>query len=67
MNKWISTKDKMPKPYETVLVYVKERKYKGVDIGEYDKEFGEWNLNTNYSCKYKVTHWAPLPDVPKED
>ena len=56
--KWISVKDRLPKPNENVLVYCKEYGIY-VDIHMSGGIFG-------YSMD-SVTHWMPLPEPPKED
>lgn len=60
---WIKAADKLPEPYEDVLVY-----------GQINKT----NNLTRYKVDYtddrdvfvrstKVTHWMPLPEPPKEN
>lgn len=65
---WISVKDKGRKPEtgERYLVvrydYVTKTPFK--DILWYDK--GTW-WNRQHGGDYAVTHWMPLPELPKEE
>lgn len=56
---WISVKERLPDTYTAVITY---DKYSGV------KE--NWLLKSNpcvsWSQGFHVTHWAPLPEAPKE-
>jgi len=60
---WISVEDRLPTPYENVLVYAKNGVYGGNPI---DIEFifpeGNWN-DQGIFCT--ITHWMPLPKPPE--
>lgn len=78
---WINVKEKLPEPYQFVLVYAK---MSGIDepcpmsMGRQYK--GEWEVlaedaqNNACACgdlfwgigSDEVTHWMPLPPYPKE-
>lgn len=65
MSEWISTKDRLPKPYERVIV---ARVYDvngplRVEAGMLT-EGGWWKVfGTNVK---KIAYWMPLPEPPKE-
>ena len=55
---WVSVKDRLPPVDEDVLTYDVTYPDDGFDIERRLSE-REW------SVKYSVTHWMPLPDAPK--
>ena len=57
-NGWISVKDKLPEPYENVLVF---GNFNGIATYRVDylDDYGRW-FRTFY-----VTHWRTLPEPPK--
>lgn len=71
---WISVKDRLPRQYETVLIYRKDynnifiakaynSKYKGkIDHWSYCEVDG--TNRVEFSEKV-VTHWQPLPSPPR--
>lgn len=67
MSEWISVKDRLPEQGKRYLV----NRYDGVtktyftDILWHDAHDLWWNRL--YSGDYKVTHWMPLPEPPKEE
>ena len=56
---WISVKDRLPNENTRVLVYAKQGCYMNLRI-DYICNGGMWF----YSMM--VTHWMPLPELPKE-
>ena len=59
--RWIPVEERLPMPYENpVLVYDKS----GVGMAWYSSTMG-WMYRTGLGC-VDVTHWMPLPAVPKE-
>ena len=67
VDRWISTKDRMPDVGQPVLIYYPY--WDGTEVQaarlEYDKLFFEICGEFNVSVK-KVTHWQPLPVPPKD-
>jgi hypothetical protein len=68
---WISIEERLPEDGQRVLTYCRACFCK-VEIHTYYKNFhqdlGQWWIGFQ-SCEVaagKVTHWAYLPDVPKE-
>lgn len=66
-SKWISTKDRLPKIGQNVLIYYPKwdgdeiQVAKICDDGMMFDICGEFNIGTGV-----VTHWMPLPGSPKE-
>ena len=62
---WISVKDRNPETGSRCLVvrYDQVTKTYFEDILWFDN--GNW-WNRHYDGDYAVTHWMPLPDLPKE-
>lgn len=55
--KWISVEERLPEKEERVLFFAKEPRV------TMDTAFGWWVNTTN---RYKITHWMPLLEPPKE-
>lgn len=70
---WISVNDKLPEPWETVMVYVKlighKKTYYELSYysgTKFDIEYHLYWPNGAWKGKRcKVTHWMPLPDPPE--
>lgn len=78
-NGWISVKERLPEEYEEETGLMSFRHYKTSDlvivavVNSDGERFvsddirinGEWN---NYKFPmFDVTHWMPLPELPKEE
>lgn len=68
---WISVKDRLPEPFESVLILVSivdAPTY--VTIGGYDRQEKIWQSFTSADTQLCdgefVTHWKPLPAPPDE-
>jgi hypothetical protein len=59
---WISVEDRLPEPYETVIV--------AGGVGFINKS-GTWRtplgLDGTRDIQWKVTHWMPLPEPPTDN
>lgn len=72
---WISVEDKLPRSMTNkVLVWLEHEELVGyIGFGHYEKYKGQeiwFDLENNeaFSVRgYKVTHWMPLPEPPKEE
>lgn len=72
MSEWISVKDRLPEDGQKVLAFGGgERRY--YCVAKFFKHFNDggdfWHLGAKdrkYSPGYKITHWMPLPEPPKE-
>jgi hypothetical protein len=58
---WINVKDKMPKDYDSVLIYDQRVE---MAVGYWNKLFAKW-YGTQTLILREVTHWRPLPEPPK--
>lgn len=62
---WVSVKDRLPEDAKDVLINIVGLMPK---IGCYlSTGWFEAVLGYEYESGYKVTHWMPLPEPPKED
>lgn len=70
MNEWVSVKERMPAPKVTVLVVRGVGKQRRVDMcccGNTRNEHW-WSITQNAQVPaWSVTHWQPLPEMPKEE
>lgn len=71
MAEWIDVNERLPEKAETVLCYCKNTSTElgTMTIGSCDKGwFLQYEVGgTSYPHHYwKVTHWMPLPEPPKE-
>lgn len=60
IQRWIPVTERLPEPFEAVLVYDSSDKYVSV---AYMTRHQEW---VGITMKSDVTHWMPLPEEPKE-
>ena len=58
---WISVEERLPEPDTEVLA----RRSIGMDVECYHKEAGGYWSWDEYSGKWRVTHWMPLPEPPE--
>lgn len=63
-SKWIKCKDKLPSNNDDVLVVVVDNDDAEIRVGFHDN--GCWYSYTDDNKLAKVTHWMPLPDLPKD-
>ena len=59
-NEWIKTEDKLPEPYESVLVYSKDR----CEIAFYDPCTYSWISDCEFVSLKERPWWRPLPTRP---
>ena len=68
MDKWIKTKDKLPKQYESILFTDGKEVYRGFYSFYLGNDFTEEPTRTTYFGKnfmlYEINHWMPLPKPP---
>jgi len=66
ISEWVSVKDKLPDIHNNVLITDGKNCYIGHLGNDKFSWFTdlEWNHHRNYICR-SVTHWMPLPDLPK--
>lgn len=71
--KWISVEERLPEPYQHVIVHVRHtEKWRGKakpedcwHVVEEDCWLGDgWDCNADEDI-HEITHWMPLPEPPK--
>ena len=76
MNKWISVKDKLPEKgdYNDYLITDGKHCYVGYyrhDADAWDNSALGWiqgiSADTDETYDINITHWMPLPELPKEE
>ena len=75
--KWVSVKDRLPEPEETVLVCAEAKENRGhrvcavtqmVERDVFGQLVKRWRSPWNgFREMYEITHWMPLPEPPEED
>lgn len=71
---WISVKDRLPEDDIIILVlseicipednYLKQKKGYWIFEGKFNRMFG-WFIYFHPENLQKITHWMPLPELPK--
>ena len=64
MGEWISIKDKLPPKGKCLVAALENGKYYQVTVSTFT---GYYFSMTGRRAYWKVTHWMPLPEPPKED
>ena len=77
MSKWISVKEKLPKPFETILLLENRRNKRNVLVGFMSPheafyepvliDFSTERLELNGIGPARVQFWMPLPNPPTEE
>ena len=72
--KWISVEDRLPEDNLNVLVYaIGNNKNSVIAMTGYTHKMYGYNIDgwrspwQYFFYEYKITHWMPLPEAPKED
>ena len=72
--KWISVEDRLPEDNLNVLVYaIGDNENSVIAMTDYTHKMYGYNIEGWHSpwqyffYEYKITHWMPLPEPPKED
>lgn len=63
MADWISAKERLPDEYTTVVVCAKDGKLQRITTCNFNKRHF---VLAGQRAYWKVTHWMPLPEPPKE-
>lgn len=62
--RWIPVSERLPDNWESVLTIDISKSTRGPVTAFYNPETSLWS--THFSCDLWVTHWMPLPELPKE-
>lgn len=63
--RWVRVEERLPKPFESVLLYTpEEAPLPTVHEGYVDNE-GDWHMLGIFEAS-RVTHWMPMPSAPEE-
>ena len=63
MPRWISVEERLPK--HGAMVLCNTRNY--IEVLQWDEKAGLWFGMRTINVKGFVTHWMPLPELPKEE
>ena len=64
---WISTKERLPKDHEEVLVYRFDESFDIADRIPLSETCAYWCCSDGVWSDSEITHWMPLPEPPKEE
>ena len=67
MSEWISVKDRLPKPYEGVILARVYEPGKPLKVEAGMLQQGGWWKVYGANVKRGVLYWMPLPEPPKEE
>lgn len=75
IDQWISVKDRLPETNAIGIAHILAYdRYEGVVKADFLDEFANYHYGSNLfqisntsTQLYKVTHWQPLPEPPKDD
>lgn len=66
MSEWISITDSLPAPNKTVLVCrVGKTRHQPFFAVRKNRELKPWEYIDGDTCHTRITHWLPIPDMPK--
>ena len=65
-HEWISVLDRLPEESSMYIVTANDGHAHRVSFVQWQKKNRMWNL-TGARSYWRVTHWMPLPDLPKGD
>ena len=66
MSEWINVKERLPEPYESVLVHMPEEKPLPTVHEGYITGNGKWYAAHCPREADEITHWMPMPSAPEE-
>lgn len=64
VHRWIPVTERLPEKFENCLIANKRGKHYDIDKGWWNGSFFDRCAKGSYS---NVTHWMPLPELPKEE
>lgn len=66
---WIPVTERLPEEGEEVLCWICNDAMGDsyATVGHYDTTFRMWDLDSEYAMSRHVTHWMPIPMLPRTD
>ena len=65
--KWISVKDRLPEIGTVVLGYAKQNPFSAYDVMRVRNLGNGFEMIRYHEYASSITHWMPLPELPKEE
>ena len=65
MPRWISVEERLPEDYEDVVIIMRDGASSWYRVAY--REYGGWSFGGGRRVNDEVTHWMPLPELPKEE
>lgn len=65
-DRWISVEERLPEESGFTIIFCMENGLRHVTFARFQKRFKRWDL-TGARSYWRVTHWKPLPEPPKEE
>lgn len=65
--KWISVKDRLPEIGTVVLGYAKQNPFSAYDVMRVRNLGNGFEMIRYHEYASSITHWMPLPEMPKEE
>lgn len=65
MPSWISVDERLPEDYEDVVIIMRDGASSWYRVAY--REYGGWSFGGGRRVNDEVTHWMPLPELPKEE
>ena len=63
--RWISVEERLPEDYEDVVIIMRNGASSWYRVAY--REYGGWSFGGGRRVTDEVTHWMPIPPMPKED
>ena len=70
VQRWIPVSERLPEYFGTFLVAIDEvhgENRVSVDAADFDPYEKSWKTFGYFCAGFKITHWMPLPEPPKEE
>ena len=65
VQKWISVKERLPENDQWALCFMKDKSFGTFRVFQWNYIDWQWNDGNEWFDEKDVTHWMPLPSLPK--
>ena len=65
VQEWISVKDRLPENNQWALCFMKDKSFGTFRVFQWNYIDWQWNDGNERWKEKDVTHWMPLPEIPK--